>query len=434
VHVRLLNLASAPVPLHDHVELPDGFRQGILSHEVFLSWVQSSPDIQASKLSSIAWIRSNRNILHHQFIIVTVKYQGTPYDIKIERAGRMAGPGDVAKQTITIQPSVPLHGSLEKNDLILALVGKGNPLISPEARQHRKVYPFRRNFVTFDDERWRGAPATLGQLARYSKIVVTNAPDYHLSSTNCYFYARVMMHIIVDRHLTFEYAVSPGLTRFYLNSGLESGERPLSGPEGLCDGDPQRVPKAGPPILFPMPVPRSDRHPHVVPPSPIMVRRSPSPEPVVVLPPVGVVMPDLDEGEILAGPPPPTIERPPFVRGNSGSSEISRSRSPSPRRRSRRRRSPGSVSPVSIGSGKHGGQHGTAPVVADGAPSRRGGGPIIARTRSPSLSSDARRQRSSSSIRTVSRSPSPSYRHRSRRPYYPRRCVESHSADCQVYD
>lgn len=424
MHVRLLNLASAPVALHDHVVLDNGFCQGILSHEGFLSWVRSSPDIQASKLSSIAWIRSNRNILHHQFIIVTVEYQSTLYDVKIERAGLMAGPGDVAKQTITIQPSVPLHGSLEGNDLILALVGKENSLISPEAKQHRKVYPFQRNFVTFDDERWRGAPATLGQLARYSKIVVTSAPDYHLRSTNCYFYARMMMHIIVDRHLTFEYAVSPGLTRFYLNSGLESGERPLSGPEGLCEGNPQRAPKVGPPILFPMPFPRGER-PLYIPPCP-----SPSPEPIVVPPPVGVVMPDLDEDEFLVGPPPPAIEQPPFVRGDSGPFVISRSRSPSPRRRARRRRSPDSVSPVSVRRSRHG----TTPVVVDGAPPRRGSEPIIVRTRSPSPSSDLRRRRSSNSIRTVSRSPSPRYRHvRSRRPYYPRRCAESHSADCQVY-
>lgn len=80
-------------------------------------------DIQDSKLVSIAWIRSNRNILHHQFIIVTVEYQSVLYDVKIERMGRMVGPGDVAKQTITIKPSVPLHEGLEGNDLILALVG-----------------------------------------------------------------------------------------------------------------------------------------------------------------------------------------------------------------------------------------------------------------------------------------------------------------------
>ena len=54
---------------------------------------------------------------------MTVEYQSVLYDVKIERMGRMAGPGDVAKQTITIKPSVPLHEGLEGNDLILALVG-----------------------------------------------------------------------------------------------------------------------------------------------------------------------------------------------------------------------------------------------------------------------------------------------------------------------
>lgn len=191
--------------------------------------------MKASKLISIAWIRSNRNILHHQYIIATVRYKpflqkfpAVSYDIKFERLGRMTGSVAKAKQAITIRPAAPLSEELKDNDLILALVEDGNPVISyvdrliPSPNTPRWQYVYERPFGFAD------SPATLGELACYSTVVVEHAPEYHLSSTNCYFYARLMMHIIVERHLAFDCIVSPDVLERSSQARMRGSSHPSS--------------------------------------------------------------------------------------------------------------------------------------------------------------------------------------------------------------
>lgn len=226
------SVPEAPVAPQEHILTKDGFCTGVLSHEFFLEWVNGSDRVKAAKVTSIAWFRSNRNVLHHQFIIATVAYTArndmveTLYDIKIERMGRMVGPGAKAKQTITIKQAVPLAENLrnDANELLLGLVDEHNSLRDGSL-------PSQPLFSSYYDERWRGSEASLGLLARYSSVVVDNAPAYHLSSTNCYFYARLIMHIMIERHLSFEHAVFPSAHRYGMSAISPVVSQTDQGPE-----------------------------------------------------------------------------------------------------------------------------------------------------------------------------------------------------------
>lgn len=208
----------------------------------------SSERVKASRVISVAWFRSNRNVLHHQFIIATVEYHPkddyrTPsvfYDIKFERMGRMAGPKSQAKQSITVKPAAPLREKLRKkaNELILALVDRNNPIMLDGDRAHGSAVLWHPTSLYYNDKHRRSLQMTLGLLAQYSSTIVSNAPGYHLSSTNCYFYARLIMHIVITKHFVYEYVVSPSIELHRCDQHCEIhnrnvyGDAPVRVPQG----------------------------------------------------------------------------------------------------------------------------------------------------------------------------------------------------------
>ncbi|KAF8319356.1 hypothetical protein DL93DRAFT_177265 [Clavulina sp. PMI_390] len=182
---------------------------GTMSDHDFCSWVLASPSrIRNATVRDVTWWRSHSRPFHHQFIVITVEYRngfGAPvstYDIKAERHGKGRNFGWLAEHRITISHTVPFESYLAKNSLLLGLIGGGQAW----GAGRRELPP---SFETCDafrdavDEQWRGPPATLGHIARYIQSIVQLAPRYSLSSTNCYFFSRLLIHCIALRHYSF---------------------------------------------------------------------------------------------------------------------------------------------------------------------------------------------------------------------------------------
>ena len=131
------------------------------------------------------------------------------YDICIERVGKAGSYfRAAAEQKIAIAPA-RLEDPYRKNSKVLFGLMDAYPRLR---RDIEGRLPGRcvsaSAFVDELDMKWRGPPATLWHIGRYVGAIVEVAPQYRLASTNCYFFARMLFHVVGLRHYSFHRIVS----------------------------------------------------------------------------------------------------------------------------------------------------------------------------------------------------------------------------------
>lgn len=201
----------------DHVHtavtnLPNGFIVGAISDFDFCNWIlNSSPAIQRATVEDVTWWRSNKGPFYHQFNVLTIKYTPLPddmtpnlatvqYNIRLERSGKRIRPYGTAEHRVVISEATPL-----------SLIHKeGNSIMFGLMRDGREIGPGARVAAFRDilDRKWRGPRATLWHLAHYVRAIVELLPRYRLSSSNCYFFSRLLVHVISLRHYSFPFLVA----------------------------------------------------------------------------------------------------------------------------------------------------------------------------------------------------------------------------------
>ncbi|KAF8316573.1 hypothetical protein DL93DRAFT_740136 [Clavulina sp. PMI_390] len=201
-----------------------GFLTGTMSDDAFCRWVLcSSPSIRNAIVEDVTWWSANQFPFHHQFVVLSVSY--TPpnpnaapsiYNIKLERIGKRGGLFGEAQHRVTIHHAQSLGEFCSKNQLLLGLLSaplEEQKSTSPRWRWISSMRPSHTSntpgFVTPLDEKWRGPPATLAHIARIIQHIVASAPQYNISSTNCYYFSRLLLHAIALRHYSFSSVVRP---------------------------------------------------------------------------------------------------------------------------------------------------------------------------------------------------------------------------------
>jgi hypothetical protein len=193
--------------------LSDGFRLGEFSDVELSKWLgdvsrYGPSDPREARVTNISWWSSHQAPWHHQFITVTVTQDtgdltSHSYTLKFERLGKLVGQEGTAKQQITIQNLVPLESFLIHSDLICALVTSpfvADSILSQEIPHGCDPVPL------------TAQPATFGDVVTYMGMIVDKIPNYHVGKDNCYFFSRMLFHVMVLRHYaTFNFLSAPML-------------------------------------------------------------------------------------------------------------------------------------------------------------------------------------------------------------------------------
>lgn len=202
----------------------DGFRLGAMSDDDFCQWVPRAPNrVQNAVVRHVTWWRSKKAPFHHQFVVLTFLcapaerdgavggggmngkggQPGALYDICLERIGKGMGFKALAEHRVTITPSKSLKTYGEGSTLLFGLISDDAAYLSQITTLGSHTVP-----VVFTDPldiKWRGPPATLRHVAAYVYAIVHLSPRYSLASTNCYYFARLIVHLIGLRHHSFPY-------------------------------------------------------------------------------------------------------------------------------------------------------------------------------------------------------------------------------------
>src|ERR1700733_3675563 len=196
----------------DIVPTSDGFFLGSLSDKDFCRCVKRAPShVQNAVVRRVMWWRARKSPLHHQFIVLTVSYSsktlgdGNPlvlYDLRVERVGKGFGSRGLAEHKITSTLMQPLEHYTRTSELMFGLLAEDEDASALGAVKPGSIHT-KSAFLDVLDDKWRGPPPTLWYIARYIEYIVDLAPRYRLASTNCYYFARLLMYTVGLRHYSF---------------------------------------------------------------------------------------------------------------------------------------------------------------------------------------------------------------------------------------
>ncbi|KAJ7200417.1 hypothetical protein GGX14DRAFT_572180 [Mycena pura] len=194
VDVRLETMGGSAVPL------------GFMAVEDLCSWItdKAAPSLKAARITDIAWWQETAG-LQHQWILLRFEHMDAIGDLhvhylRLERAGMMAwNRRAIDKAKISEDAEVSNSGFVEENLLFCALCRKRDTEILPAGIGDLAIPAFQ----DFLDQKWRGPPATLADLARYLKVIVSLEPNYTLWMSNCFWFSRLIIHVIGLRHYSF---------------------------------------------------------------------------------------------------------------------------------------------------------------------------------------------------------------------------------------
>ncbi|KAJ7060339.1 hypothetical protein C8F01DRAFT_1142332 [Mycena amicta] len=190
---------------------------GSLSVNAFCRWIRAAPpSMQNALVTDVAWWAETDTLLKHQCIFLQLRHtppdsdsdasQPEFYDIKIERLGKhFPSISRLATDTVTIE-AVPAERAwdsrlLENHTLFFAMVTHLG-FVFPRDPSAPRIY-FHRAFADIIDQRRQGPPLHLATLGRYLEVFSAQNPRYTLSSSNCFWYARLTFHVIALRHYSF---------------------------------------------------------------------------------------------------------------------------------------------------------------------------------------------------------------------------------------
>jgi len=107
--------------------------------------------------------------------------------------GKLVGQEGIAKQQITIKNRVHETDFLKHSNLICALATTSVAIKSISQQEIPQ---------SGDAGALRGQPPTLGDVVTYMSMIVAQIPKYHVGKDNCYFFSRMLFHVMVLRHYT----------------------------------------------------------------------------------------------------------------------------------------------------------------------------------------------------------------------------------------
>jgi hypothetical protein len=178
--------------------LSDGFRLGKFSDIDLPEWLDGVSGFGRSHprnalVTAVSWWSSHEAPWHHQFVAADVTH-ATPsltrsYTLIFERLGKLVGQEGIAKQQITVRDRVHATDFLKHSNLICALAT--TPVAIKSVFQQE--IPQASN---------AGQLPTLGDVVTYMSMVVEQIPTYHVGKDNCYFFSRMLFHVMVLRHYT----------------------------------------------------------------------------------------------------------------------------------------------------------------------------------------------------------------------------------------
>jgi hypothetical protein len=181
---------------------PDGFRLGKFSDidlreclDGVSEFGQSHP--RNAQVTAISWWSSHEAPWHHQFVAVDVTHttlsQTHGYTLLFERLGKLVGQEGITKQQITIKNRVHETDFLKHSNLICAMATTSVAIKSISQQEIPQ---------SGDAGALRGQPPTLGDVVTYMSMIVAQIPKYHVGKDNCYFFSRMLFHVVVLRHYT----------------------------------------------------------------------------------------------------------------------------------------------------------------------------------------------------------------------------------------
>ncbi|KAJ7048812.1 hypothetical protein C8F01DRAFT_1275975 [Mycena amicta] len=203
---------------------------GSTTVEEFCRWIRdkAAATVVASPITDISWWEAQAG-LKDQVILLRFEHvrEGShvcQYYIELERVGRTTcNQRTIDKATFSRQ--VETLRIPEGHRLFIALVRKE---VSEFLRGiNARVMPA---FQEFSDHKWHGPPPTLKDLADYLRVIVARQPNYTLWSSNCFWFSRHIMHLIILRHYTFPFvAFTTDTTKFCIPRTLTTVNADASG-------------------------------------------------------------------------------------------------------------------------------------------------------------------------------------------------------------
>ncbi|KAJ7917882.1 hypothetical protein B0H13DRAFT_312149 [Mycena leptocephala] len=229
---------------------------GSMTNEDFRWWIlsEASQSIRDSVITDVTWWEERHTVLKHQFIILRFEHtesggSKSAYVVRLERAGKaiisLTRPA-IDKATISVSSPLMGHKFFDDYKLLFGLLNHPDtvppPSVDPNGEppptdfSHRPgAHPIHESeasiggaeepstdsgsftsrkrtneetfhydaFVDFLDHKWRGPPPKLLDVAQYLDTILQQNARYSLASTNCFWYARLLMHTIALRHYSF---------------------------------------------------------------------------------------------------------------------------------------------------------------------------------------------------------------------------------------
>ncbi|KAF7306409.1 hypothetical protein MIND_00432100 [Mycena indigotica] len=201
---------------------PSCIPEGSSSVRGFCAWSKTAAmSVQNAVVTDLAWWAEGDTVLKHQFILLRLEHQPKDksledstfpnfYDIKIERLGKhFPSFSMLASDTVTVERVPPLLAwksrFLRDHVLFFAHVSHLSFVLPATYMEVTKIPPLYlyRAFNDALDQHRCGPPLLLRDLTRYLEILSAQSPNYSLTSSNCFWYARLLFHIISLRHYSF---------------------------------------------------------------------------------------------------------------------------------------------------------------------------------------------------------------------------------------
>ncbi|KAF7301070.1 Multiubiquitin chain binding protein MBP1 [Mycena indigotica] len=190
-------------------DLPDGE----IPIKYLCAWSRTaSMSMQNGVVTDVAWWAESDTVLRHQFVLLRLRRQSVDhlaelyYDIKLERLGKhFPSFSPLASDTATIRRVSASQAweskYIHNHTLFFALISHLS-FVWPKEDAASPLY-FHRAFSDVLDEHRRGPPLRLRDLTYYLELLSSQSPNYSIASSNCFWYSRLLFHIISLRHYSF---------------------------------------------------------------------------------------------------------------------------------------------------------------------------------------------------------------------------------------
>ncbi|KAJ7061343.1 hypothetical protein C8F01DRAFT_1252987 [Mycena amicta] len=193
-------------------DIPTRIPDGSMTIQELSHWIRAAPvAIQDSVITDICWWEESETVLKHQFLALRFRYAGSVHELSLERAGKVImDPFRRAMDKATFKPVTQDYNPSFYNShrLLFGLLTDKN--IAPEGSFCFDA------FVDFLDYKWAGPYPRLRDLGRYVEVISAEEPRYSLTSSNCYWFSRLVFHTLALRHYAFPFVVSSIRTRSYV--------------------------------------------------------------------------------------------------------------------------------------------------------------------------------------------------------------------------